>query len=129
MIREIIGAVLFGLGMIVFCISVLGIFRLNYVLQRIHSQALGDTMGLCLTLVGIMVLCGWNIFTVKMLIVLVFMWIASAISTHLIGKMELRISRDARINGESSQEAPTTYEYYDGTGPCAKSEGEEAQES
>ena len=40
-IREILAAVCIVLGILVFCCSILGVYRLKYVLNRMHAAALG----------------------------------------------------------------------------------------
>ena len=38
---------------------------------------------------GLALLCGWTLTTVKLGIIVVFMWLAGPVVTHLIAKMEL----------------------------------------
>lgn len=78
----VVGGVFF-----IFC-GVLGVFRFDFVLNRIHSSALCDTMGLSLILAGLMVARGFGWESGKLLIVIFFLWLTSPISGHLIGKLE-----------------------------------------
>lgn len=88
MIRLIVGLVLLALGLFVCCVSVLGVFRFRYVLSRMHAASLADTMGLFLVLLALAVLSGFTVMTAKLVIVWIFMWIASPVATHLIARME-----------------------------------------
>lgn len=88
-IRETIAAVCIILGILVFCCSILGVYRLKYVLNRIHAAALGDTLGLFLIVLGLLIL-GKDVFhMLKYVLVVLFFWISSPIATHMIAKVEL----------------------------------------
>ena len=59
-------------GMLFFIFSLIGFYRLNYVMNRIHAAALADTLGLGLVMVGLMIL-GKDVFHIaKHLLVLFF---------------------------------------------------------
>lgn len=79
---------LFG-GLFIFAIQVLGVYKFSYVLNRMHAAAMGDTLGIGISLIGLMVLSGINFTTVKMGLVVVFLWCASPVSSHLISRLEV----------------------------------------
>ena len=54
MIRTVIGAALLLAGCLVFIISLIGVFRFRYVLNRIHAASLSDTLGTLLVIAGLM---------------------------------------------------------------------------
>lgn len=89
-IRFIIGIVLIISGLFVFLFELYGIFKMKYVLNRMHSAAMGDTMGLFLSLLGLMFLSGWNFTTLKLLLIVVFFWLSSPVSSHLLAKLVMR---------------------------------------
>ena len=81
-------------GMLFFIFSLIGFYRLNYVMNRIHAAALADTLGLGLVMVGLMIL-GKDVFHIaKHLLVLFFFWASAPIATHLIGKVEMLTKAD-----------------------------------
>lgn len=87
--RELLASVFIIGGISVFVISLLGIFRLKYVLNRMHAAAIGDTLGLGLIVVGLMVV-GIDIFhDLKYLLIILFFWLSAPISTHMITKIEI----------------------------------------
>lgn len=89
MIREGVAAILIVSGMFVFVVAILGIYRFRYVMNRMHAAAMGDTLGILLVLAGLVVL-GLDIFhIIKMILVIVFLWLTSPVSSHLIGKVEV----------------------------------------
>ena len=75
-----------GLG--VFTVQVFGVFKFDYVLNRMHAAAMGDTLGIGISLVGLIILSGWNFASLKMALIIVFLWNASPVSSHLIARLE-----------------------------------------
>ena len=88
-IRFLIGAglLLFGLG--IFAIEMIGVFRFKYVLNRMHAAAMGDTLGIGFSLVGLIIMSGLNFTSLKLLFVVVFLWFSSPASSHLIARLEV----------------------------------------
>lgn len=87
--REVFASILIIAGLIVFVISLVGIFRFKYVLNRMHAAALGDTLGLGCIVVGLMVL-GVNVFAdLKFFLIILFFWMSGPIATHSIAKVEI----------------------------------------
>ena len=87
-IRFIVGAALLLCGLLIFLIELYGIFHLKYVLNRMHAAAMGDTLGISFSLVGLMIFSGWNFTTLKMALIVVFLWFASPVSSHLLARLE-----------------------------------------
>lgn len=88
-IRFFIGISLLILGVAVFVIEIFGVFKFKYVLNRMHAAALGDTLGIGASLLGLMILSGFNFTSLKMALVIVFLWCASPVSSHLISRLEV----------------------------------------
>ena len=76
-IRFLAGAVLLLFGLGIFAIEMIGVFRFRYVLNRMHAAAMGDTLGIGFSLVGLMLMSGFNFTTLKLLLVIVFLWFSS----------------------------------------------------
>lgn len=87
-VRLIAGSALLLGGLVIFVVEVYGVFHLKYVLNRMHAAALGDTLGIACSMLGLMVLSGLNFSTVKMALVIIFLWFASPVSSHLLARME-----------------------------------------
>ena len=81
-----VGLLLIGLS--IFLLELIGVFKFSYVLNRMHAAAMGDTLGLGACLTGLILLAGVNITSVKLALVLVFLWLASPVSSHLISRLE-----------------------------------------
>jgi multicomponent Na+:H+ antiporter subunit G len=93
MIRTVLGVTLLCAGLFVFSVGVMGLFRLDHILKRLHAVALGDTMGIFLTLAGLALLFGFGTGGVKLLFVLLFLWISGPLVTHLITETETLMER------------------------------------
>ena len=82
-----IGLLLTGLG--IFVLQIFGVFKFKYVLNRMHAAAMGDTLGLGAFLTGLILLSGFNVTSVKLALIVVFLWLASPVSSHLIARLEV----------------------------------------
>ena len=105
-IRFIISCALTIAGLFALISGVVGLFRFKYSLTRIHAAALFDTVGIMLMLAGVMVAEGMTIATLKMLVVVLFLWLSSPVCSHLIGRLEITINdhleRDMTIADEET---------------------------
>ena len=88
-VRFLIGAALLLMGLSIFIIEMRGVFRFKYVLNRMHAAAMGDTLGLGSCLLGLIVLSGLNLTSLKLFLVIVFLWFSSPVSSHLIARLEV----------------------------------------
>lgn len=93
-IRMVPAAILIVLGILIMTVQVWGVFRLHYVLNRIHAAAMGDSLGIFLIVLGLMVLYGISFSSLKLMFVLLLFWSASPVCSHLIGKLETFIYKD-----------------------------------
>lgn len=87
-IRFIAGAAFLLIGLIIFVIEIYGVFHMKYVLNRMHAAAMGDTLGISACLIGLMIFSGLNMTTVKIGLIIVFLWLSSPVSSHLLAKLE-----------------------------------------
>ena len=94
MFRFVLGSAFLLIGMVVFAIEVFGIFRLNCALNRLHSAALGDTLGISSCMIGLMIMEGFTFTTLKMALVILFFWMSSPVSSHLLANLEITTYAD-----------------------------------
>lgn len=88
-VRFLAGAFLLLFGLVIFAIEMVGVFRFRYVLNRMHAAAMGDTLGIGFSLAGLIVMNGFNFTSMKLFLVIVFLWFASPVSSHLIARLEV----------------------------------------
>ncbi len=93
-IRFLLGAILLLCGLGIFLIEMIGVFRFKYVLNRMHAAAMGDTLGIGFSLMGLILMSGFNFTSLKLLLVIVFLWFSSPTSSHLIARLEVTTNED-----------------------------------
>ena len=87
MIRYIAAAIFIVIGVIFAIIATTGVFRFKYVLNRMHSAAIGDTLAILFVLIGRVILCGFNFTSMKLLAIIFFFWLTGPVSSHLIANL------------------------------------------
>ena len=103
-IRFALSALLAACGIVVIAISVLGVFRFRFVLNRMQCAAIIDTLGALLLLGSLMLASPAPAYFWKLLCIVLFLWIGSPITAHLVSRMELRTDEDALSHMEHSEE-------------------------
>lgn len=86
-IRFLIAVICICGGVFVMISATIGVFRFSECLTRMHSAAMGDTLGLGLIILGLVCLNGLCFTTVKLILLVFFLWTTSPVSSHLIAQM------------------------------------------
>jgi len=92
MIRAYIAAAFLVAGAMVFLLSLLGVFRFGYVLNRLHASAVSDTLGTLCTVLGLILIFGWSWASLKLIVIVITMWISGPVCTNRIAAEELATS-------------------------------------
>lgn len=69
----------------------IGVLRLPDVFTRLHASGMTDTMGAGLILTGLIFQSGLTLVTVKLALVLFFLWFTSPIATHAVARAALHV--------------------------------------
>lgn len=93
-VRLILTAAFMLLGLFVCCVGVYGVFKLKYAANRMHAAALNDTMGISLCLVGLAISAPDFFTALKILLVVVFLWLASPVASHLLCRLEVETNEN-----------------------------------
>lgn len=93
-IRLIIGGAFLLIGLVIFVVEIYGVFHMKYVLNRMQAAALGDTLGLSSSLIGLMIYSGLNMTTLKIALIVVFLWFSSPVASHLLARLEVTTNED-----------------------------------
>ena len=88
-IRLIAGSACLACGLFIFFTEIFGIFHFRYVLNRMHAAAMGDTLGIGSCLLGLIIFSGLNFTSLKLLLIIVFLWFASPVSSHVLSRLEV----------------------------------------
>lgn len=73
-------------GVFFFLVGTLGLIRLPDAFTRMHATTKCDTLGAGLVLVALMVHQGLHMISLKLLVILVFIWITNPTAAHIIAK-------------------------------------------
>ncbi len=87
-IRFLAGSLFILIGIFIFFTELFGVFHFKYVLNRMHAAAMGDTLAISACLIGLMIFSGLNFTTLKMFLIIVFLWFASPVSSHMLARLE-----------------------------------------
>ena len=89
LLRFILAAIFLCSGLFVLGVATYGLFKLDYVLNRIHASAKCDTLGTLLVLIGVAILSGFTFTTLKLFMLILFIWLANPAAVHIIGRTEV----------------------------------------
>ena len=88
MIRFVISAVLMLLGIFVIFSAMVGNLRFGYVLNRMQVGATADTLGAFFIISSLVVASGLNAISVKLIMMIGFLWFANPVSSHFLARTE-----------------------------------------
>ncbi len=83
----------FAVGIGFMLVAVFGVNRFRMALSRMHAAALGDTLGILFVFLGLIVMRGFSMDSLKLLLVILFFWMASPVSGHMISRLEAMTDR------------------------------------
>ena len=88
MVRFVLSVLFLAAGMFFIATAAFGVNRFSNALRRMHAAAVGDTMGLLLMLIGLVIWKGFHFGSLKLLSVVVFFWLSSPVCSHMIAMLE-----------------------------------------
>ena len=88
-LKIIVGSAFLLCGVVIFFTEIFGVFHFKYVLNRMHAAAMGDPLGITSCLIGLMIFSGFNYTTLKILLIIIFLWFASPVSSHVLSRLEV----------------------------------------
>ena len=89
MIKCILSAIFIVMGIVVLATAMVGNFRFGYVLNRMQVGATSDTLGAALIIIGLIIVSGFNATTVKLIVMVMFLWFANPVSSHFLARTEI----------------------------------------
>lgn len=82
------------IGLIFMITAVFGVNRFKKALNRMHAAALGDTLGILFVILGLILIRGFSVDSLKLFLVILFFWIASPVSGHMLSRLEVMTNED-----------------------------------
>ncbi|MEX0852434.1 MAG: monovalent cation/H(+) antiporter subunit G [Bauldia sp.] len=89
LLRQWLGGGLALAGGVFMLIGAIGLIRMPDVFTRMHAASVSDTLGAGLILVGLMVLAGASLVTVKLVFLVLFFGLLSPVATHAVARAAL----------------------------------------
>ncbi|MEE2999935.1 MAG: monovalent cation/H(+) antiporter subunit G [Pseudomonadota bacterium] len=86
MFLDVLSWILLLSGGVFGVISAVGVLRMPDVYTRMHAASIADTIAIGLTFGGMMLQAGLTIITIKLVLILVFIFFASPTTTHALAK-------------------------------------------
>jgi len=84
-----------------FCLTgVVGLLRFPDFFSRIHATSLTDTLGAGLILSGLMLQAGWGIVLAKLIMILLFSFLAGPTASHAMAKAALKSGLTPKKSGD-----------------------------
>jgi len=87
-IRFAIVACLLAAGLFSFAAAVIGVYRFGFIMNRMHASGIGDTFALFSVIAAMVVASGISFDSLKLILLVFFMWFTSPVSTHFLGQVE-----------------------------------------
>ena len=81
-------AICLSIGLVFMVLAVFGVNRFHKALNRMHAAALGDTLGILFVFLGLILMRGISLDSLKLFLVILFFWMASPVSGHMISRLE-----------------------------------------
>ncbi len=85
-ITTIISGVFIGVGCFFIIVTSIGIVRFPDFYSRLHPAGKTDTVGQAFVLIGLMIYEGFSLVSIKLMIIMVFIFIASPTATHAVAQ-------------------------------------------
>ena len=87
-IRFALSAACLVTGLVFMILAVFGVNRFHRALNRMHAAAMGDTLGILFVFVGLILIRGFSMDSLKLFLVILFFWTAGPVSGHMISRLE-----------------------------------------
>lgn len=89
-LKEIVAGLCLASGTFFFAAGTVGILRMPDAYTRMHVAAKSDTLGAGLWLIGLAVVAGEGVTSLKLLLLLAFIWLTSPTAAHCMARAARR---------------------------------------
>ncbi|MBQ9166243.1 MAG: monovalent cation/H(+) antiporter subunit G [Oscillospiraceae bacterium] len=93
---QILGIGLIGLGVVLMVIVVTGVFRLDFVINRMHVTAIADTLATLLIFTGAVLVRGPDLVNLKQVLIIALQWFTVPVCGHMITQLEYAVVGDLK---------------------------------
>ena len=93
-LRFFVSAALFLCGMFFMAVSIIGVFRFRFALNRMHTASIIDTLGVLCMIAGVFVSTDISMASVKLVLIIAFIWVGSPVASHLVSLLEVDTDKE-----------------------------------
>lgn len=86
----ILSTIMLLIGSFFFLVGTVGLIRMPDVYSKMHATTKCDTLGAGFIIAGLMLLTGFSLSTIKLLLIIVFVWLTNPTAAHIIAKANYR---------------------------------------
>ena len=97
-ILSFIAGVLVLSGALVVLIGLLGVYRMPDFYTRLHAASIIDTLGTLLIILGLLLLGGLSLVSVKLMLILLFILITTPAAAHALAKSALHGKLEPKLD-------------------------------
>ena len=72
-----------------YVVGAIGLIRMPDIFTRMHAVSVGETLGVGLMTLGMLMQAGFTLVAVKLIIILLVMWTTGAVATHALARAAL----------------------------------------
>lgn len=101
-IVAVIGSAVVLLGSVFMVIGALGVVRMPDIFTRLHAASVSDTFGVNLILIGLILVGGLTLVSVKLAFLIAFLFLTGPVATHAVARAAL----DAGVKARDARGAP-----------------------
>jgi multicomponent Na+:H+ antiporter subunit G len=95
-IVAIVGSAIVLLGSVFMVIGAVGVVRMPDIFTRLHAASVSDTFGVGLILIGLILVAGLTLVSVKLAVLLAFLVLTGPVATHAVARAALDAGVKAR---------------------------------
>ncbi len=85
-IQEILASIIMLIGLFFFAVGTVGLLRMPDIYTRMHATTKCDTLGVSLILGGIVLNIGLSWLSLKLILIIIFIWLTNPTAAHAIGR-------------------------------------------
>jgi multicomponent Na+:H+ antiporter subunit G len=104
LMADIASGILLAGGSLLAVIGAVGIIRLPDVFARLHAGGIIDTMAAGMILAGLMVQSGFTLVTVKLFLIIVFLFYTTPTATHALAHAALKSGLAPLVEDDTDEE-------------------------
>ncbi|MGM9536795.1 MAG: cation:proton antiporter [Candidatus Onthomonas sp.] len=93
-LTELLGSIVMGAGVLLMVIVTLSIFRMDFVINRMHVTAIADTLATLLIFIGGSLCKGIHWVDLKLVLILALQWFTVPVCGHMIVQLEYAVVGD-----------------------------------